>query len=148
MAHFHTDELYYLPKTSWLHLRLPRHNRVPHSCGRSGVDSKNCFKAILYLNSGALVLHWSLEWTLSRTNPLLLWLWKSRLSSPSLSSCCMGTDLPGKQRGHLRKDTCVTSENLASRDTGSAISVRRLCLELDWKTSRAEKLSPRSRFEG
>lgn len=103
------------------------------------LTAQNFFKAILYLNSGALVLHWK-EFPLARKNPLLLW--QCRLSSPSLSSCFMVLFCL-ENRSHLRKETCDTSENLASTDTGSMVSTWCLCLELDWRTSWAEKLSQR-----
>lgn len=86
------------------------------------------------------VLLWSAgrNWTLARKNPL----WQPRLSSLSLSSCFMLLFCL-ENRSHLRKETCDTSENLASTDRGSKVSTWCLCLELDWKTSWAEKLSQR-----
>lgn len=105
-------------KTSWLHLRLPQPNWVPDLCGGRDVGSPKLFQSHPESELRCSCAVPGRNWTLSRKSPLLLLLRLFKLCSPSLSSCFMGVVLPGKQRRHLRKNTCSTSGNLASIDTG------------------------------
>jgi len=85
---------------------------VPRTCLKEvRLTTQNCFKTVLYLNSGVLVLLSSLEGnglfqgrSLSYCNYLDL-----HCSVPAAEVLY----LPGKYRSHLRKDTCGISETFA-----------------------------------
>lgn len=108
MACVHTVELYHLPKNV---VTAPQTISAQLCSGivwkkwgwqhKTTLKPSSIWTQVFLCSSGAPQ---GRKWTLSGKNPLLLWLWSSRLlSSASLGSCCSRTIFAWKIQGSSEK---------------------------------------------